>query len=56
LIGGTALILDLLVWMGSPTVIVNTSGNDRKPQPGFPWHVREAEAFVEAIRAQLVRQ
>jgi len=55
-IGITAILLDVLVFMGSPTVVVNTSGNDLRRQPGQLWHLREAEAFVEAIRAQLVSQ
>ena len=41
--------------MGAPTVVVNTSDNDMKRRLGHFWHLREAEAFVEAIRAQLGR-
>jgi hypothetical protein len=55
-IGVTVLLLDVLVYMGAPTVVVNTAGNDLKRQPGQFWHLREASAFVEAIRAQLVSQ
>jgi hypothetical protein len=55
-VGVIALLLDILVLMGTPTVVVNTSGNDLKKQPGQFWYMREAEAFVEAIRAQLVEQ
>jgi hypothetical protein len=44
----------LLVW-GSPTVVVNTAGQDLNVAKGWPWVRREAQAFVEGLRGQLFR-
>jgi hypothetical protein len=42
----------LLLW-GSPSVVVNTAGQDLKAARGFPWKREEATLFVEALRKQL---
>lgn len=47
-----AALAILLLW-GSPTVVVNTAGNDLNAAKGFPWMRSEANAFVEALRSQL---
>lgn len=52
--GAAALVLDFILFLGSPTVVVNTTGQDLKKQVGHVWELREATAFVKAIRAQLV--
>jgi hypothetical protein len=44
----------LQLW-GSPTVVVNTAGRDLSAARGWPWQRDEANAFVEALRAQLFR-
>lgn len=44
----------LLVW-GSPTVVVNTAGQDLNVAKGWPWVRGEANAFVEGLRGQLFR-
>ncbi len=57
LIGAVAVASAALVYIGSPTIKVQTSsGKDGQPMSGQFWHRREASAFVEAIRAQLVEQ
>lgn len=50
----TALAV-LLLW-GSPSVVVNTAGNDKNASRGWPWDREVATAFVEAVRGQLVSQ
>lgn len=45
----------LLLW-GSPTVHVNTAGQDKSRSKGFPWQREQANSFVEAIRQQLVQR
>jgi len=50
----TALAV-LLLW-GSPSVYVNTAGQDKSHASGLPWHRAQANAFVEAIRQQLVQR
>jgi hypothetical protein len=45
----------LLVW-GSPTVYVNTAGQDRNRASSWPWHRQQASEFVEAIRQQIVQR
>ena len=45
----------LLLW-GSPSVVVNTAGNDLNMAKGFPWLRGEATAFVEALRKQLFHE
>jgi hypothetical protein len=42
----------LLIW-GSPSVVVNTAGRDLNASKGAPWTRADANAFVEALRAQL---
>ncbi|UPG89509.1 hypothetical protein L2Y96_19245 [Luteibacter aegosomaticola] len=44
----------LLLW-GSPTVVVNTAGQDLNVAKGWPWVRSEAGAFVESLRGQLFR-
>jgi hypothetical protein len=44
----------LLIW-GSPTVVVNTAGQDLNVAKGWPWVRGEANAFVEGLRGQLFR-
>jgi len=39
--------------IGSPTVVVNTAGNDRSESSGFPWNMEDAKAFVDVLRKQL---
>lgn len=45
----------LLLW-GSPTIAVNTAGQDRRAAKGAPWKKGEAAAFVEALRTQLFKE
>lgn len=42
----------LLLW-GSPSVRVNTAGNDLRPARGLPWQRPAAEAYVAAVRKAL---
>lgn len=44
----------LLIW-GSPTVVVNTAGQDLNVAKGWPWVRGEANKFVEGLRGQLFR-
>ena len=44
----------LFLW-GSPIVVVNTAGRDINAAKGLPWQRSEANAFVEALRAQLFK-
>ena len=57
IIGGLVLIAlaGLLLW-GSPSVVVNTAGQDLSAARGFPWQRNEANAFAEALRKQLFRE
>jgi hypothetical protein len=56
-IGGLILIaLAGLVLWGSPSVVVNTAGQDLSAARGFPWQRNEANAFVDALRRQLFRE
>ena len=55
-VGVLALMLDVLLLRGSPTIIVNTSGRDTERRQGQPWQRRQADEFAEAIRRQLVRE
>lgn len=50
------LVLGVLLLWGSPTVIVNTAGNDRREARGLPWEQSSARAFVGALRQQLFDQ
>jgi hypothetical protein len=45
----------LMLW-GSPTVVVNTAGNDLNAAKGYPWLREEATAFVDALRKQLFHE
>jgi hypothetical protein len=45
----------LLLW-GSPSVKVNTAGQDKKAARGLPWHRGQATVFVEAVRSQLFHE
>ncbi len=45
----------LLLW-GSPTVVVNTAGQDKNAARGWPWQRAAATEFVDAVRRQLVSQ
>jgi hypothetical protein len=45
----------LLLW-GSPTVHVNTAGQDRNRASSWPWHRQQAAEFVEAIRQQIAQR
>jgi hypothetical protein len=45
----------LLLW-GSPTVYVNTAGQDRNRASSWPWHRSQAAEFVEAIRQQIAQR
>lgn len=56
---GTGIVLlgiALLLLWGSPSVAVNTAGQDRKAAKGAPWQKAEASAFVEALRGQLFKE
>lgn len=55
LIGAVLLALGVLYLWGSPKVVVNTAGNDRRPAKGFPWQRGEAGRFVDAVRGQLFK-
>jgi hypothetical protein len=48
-------VAGLLFW-GSPSVVVNTAGQDLSAARGFPWQRGEANAFVDALRKQLFRE
>lgn len=56
LIGVSLTVFGVLLLWGSPAVIVNTSGNDKRAAQGWPWERGCATAFVEAVREQLVSQ
>src|SRR5262245_19874362 len=56
LVGGVFCLLGGLCLWGWPAVIVNTSGQDLRPAKGLPWDRKEADAFVDALRAQLFRE
>lgn len=56
LIGGVLLICAAALLWGSPSVVVNTAGQDLRPARGTPWQRSEANAFVEALRSQLFRE
>jgi hypothetical protein len=55
-VGTVLLCLAVLLLWGSPTVIVNTAGQDKNASRGWPWERAAATAFVEAVRTQLVSQ
>jgi hypothetical protein len=55
-VGGFLLCLSVLLLWGSPTVVVNTAGQDKNASQGWPWQRAAATAFVEAVRSQLVSQ
>ena len=50
------LALAVLLFWGSPKVVVNTAGGDLRPASGFPWTKSEAERFVQALRVQLFKE
>jgi hypothetical protein len=52
---GCAAMAVLLLW-GSPTVYVNTAGQDRNRASSWPWHRQQAAEFVEAIRQQIAQR
>jgi hypothetical protein len=59
--GGWILTLAMLAWAllllwGSPAIVVNTAGQDLRPATGAPWQRQSATEFVDALRAQLVRE
>ena len=56
LTGGLLTCLAILLFWGSPKVVVNTAGHDRNESRGWPWERAAAAQFVDAIRDQLVRQ
>jgi len=56
LLGVLAVAWAILVLWGSPTVAVNTAGQDLKAAKGTPWQRAEANAFVEALRTQLFKE
>jgi hypothetical protein len=55
-LGGFLTALAVLLWWGSPTVVVNTAGQDKNRARGWPWERSVASDFVEAVRTQLVSQ
>lgn len=50
------LALAVLLFWGSPAVVVNTAGRDLNAARGFPWQRGEASTFVEALRKQLFQE
>ena len=54
--GAVSLAFAVLLSLGSPTVVLNTSGDQGAPATGLPWQRRQAEEFVEAVREQIVRR
>jgi hypothetical protein len=55
-LGVVLIALAILLLWGSPTVVVNTAGQDKNASRGWPWERNVATAFVEAVRKQLVSQ
>lgn len=55
-VGAVLVAVAVLVLWGSPTVHVNTAGQDKSRASGFPWQRDQAISFVEAIRQQLVQR
>jgi hypothetical protein len=55
-VGSVLFCLAVLLLWGSPTVVVNTAGQDKNAAHGWPWQRAEAIAFVDAVRSQLVSQ
>lgn len=51
--GVVVLAFAVLMFMGSPSVVVNTAGRDLNAAKGAPWTRGEANAFVEALRHQM---
>jgi len=56
LAGIACVVLAVLLLWGSPTVYVNTAGQDRNRASSWPWHRQQAAEFVEAIRRQIVQR
>lgn len=54
--GVALLVWAVLLFWGSPAVVVNTAGRDLSAAKGLPWTKPQAEAFVEALRAQLFQK
>jgi hypothetical protein len=55
-VGSFLFCLAVLLLWGSPTVVVNTAGQDKNAARGWPWQRAEATLFVDAVRSQLVSQ
>ena len=55
LFGIILLVLAVFMLWGSPAVVVNTAGRDLNAAKGLPWQRGEANAFVDALRAQLFK-
>ena len=55
-IGFVLIALAILLLWGSPTVVLNTAGQDKNAARGWPWQRSAAREFVEAVRTQLVNQ
>lgn len=56
IIGFFLIALAVLLFWGSPAVVVNTAGNDVNTAKGFPWTKKNASSFVEALRKQLFHE
>lgn len=56
LIGIVLLALAVLILWGSPKVVLNTAGGDRRPSVGPPWTKRAAEEFVSSLRRELFKE
>ncbi len=52
-LGLLLLAFGILMFMGSPSVVVNTAGRDLNAAKGAPWTRNDANAFVEALRHQM---
>jgi hypothetical protein len=56
LTGVVLIVCAYFLFRGSPSVVINTAGQDLRPARGTPWQRKEAQSFVEAVRAQLFRE
>lgn len=56
ILGVVLLVWAVLLFWGSPAVVVNTAGRDLSAAKGLPWTKPKAEAFVEALRTQLFQK
>ncbi|MFU2158402.1 hypothetical protein [Caldisericum sp. AR60] len=55
-VGVIPLAIGVLLFWGSPTVVINTAGGDLNVEKGWPWEKKSAEEFVEALHKQLFKE